>query len=329
MSPAISVPLDIFCTPTAGDRYCVTDAAKDIWTGGEPAESIMIQDLDLTLQQMLTTLTPEESTLKSSQVSFELPDSQWRANVGQLTLNCYLYEIRQNQEMRTNERLIERGAGGKPVALREPPARVDCAYCITAWSPATAESALEEHRLLSEVLQLLLKHRTIPKEVLQGTLATQIPPYPRVIASPDGIKNPPEFWEALDQKLKPSLNYIVTLAMLLDEEPRPAPSVVGTTTFDLDQLPAILSVTPASAAPGARLKMRITGKGTHFSGRSSVAFSPANGIVVNSTTVDNKEQLTADITIASHAQAGLSAVRVTSGAETITREHGFEIGSPA
>jgi hypothetical protein len=45
-----------------------------------------------------------------------------------------------------------------------------------------------------------------------------------VIASQDGIgKNHPQFWTALDQKLKPSLNYIVTLAMSLD-----APESVAT-----------------------------------------------------------------------------------------------------
>jgi simple sugar transport system permease protein len=36
-----------------------------------------------------------------------------------------------------------------------------------------------------------------------------------VIASQEGVKNLPEFWNALDQRLKPSLNYVVTLAMMV------------------------------------------------------------------------------------------------------------------
>ncbi len=179
----------------------------------------MIRDLDATIQTMLDTLAAPGSELAGADISFDLPDAEWRGSLANLTVNCYLYDVRENLELRTNERLIQRSELGVPMALRRPPVRIDCTYCITAWSPATAESVLEEHRLLSQVLRLLLQNPTIPSGVLQGSLATQIPPYPRVIAAPDAIKNGPEFWGALDQQLKPSLNYIITLAMLLDDEP--------------------------------------------------------------------------------------------------------------
>ena len=185
----------------------------------------MIRDLDDTIEAMIENLAPAGSALASADISFELPDAEWRSNLANLTVNCYLYDVRENREMRTNERLIQRSNTGVPIALRLPPVRIDCTYCITAWSPATAESILEEHRLLSQVLLLLLQNPTIPTGVLQGRLATQIPPYPRVIAAPDDIKNLPVFWGALDQQLKPSLNYVITLAMLLDAEP-PAGTVL-------------------------------------------------------------------------------------------------------
>lgn len=189
----------------------------------------MIRDLDMTIQKMLVTLAAPGSVLAGAVVTFDLPDADWRAGVTKLTVNCYLYDVRENRDMRTNERLIQRSDAGVAVALRQPPVRVDCTYCITAWSPADDESVLEEHRLLSQVLRLLLRNPTIPSSVLQGMLVTQIPPYPRVIASGDTIKNMPEFWGALDQQLKPALNYTITLALMLDEEP-PAG-----TTLDLVQ----------------------------------------------------------------------------------------------
>jgi hypothetical protein len=185
----------------------------------------MIRDLDVTIQSMLATLAPPGSVLASADVTFDLPDAEWRSGISSLTVNCYLYDVRENREMRTNERLVQRSDTGTPMALRQPPVRIDCTYCITAWSPADNESVLEEHRLLSQVLRLLLQNPTIPGSVLQGSLVTQIPPYPRVIAGPDNIKNLPEFWGALDQQLKPSLNYTITLALLLDEEP-PADAVL-------------------------------------------------------------------------------------------------------
>ncbi|MBV7337507.1 DUF4255 domain-containing protein [Chloroflexi bacterium TSY] len=179
----------------------------------------MIRDLDDTLQRMLETKAPDTSELARAKISFDIPDSEWRAKLQELTVNCYLYDVRQNMEMRTNEPIIQRTTNGMGAVRRKPPARIDCAYCITAWSPATSESVLEEHRLLSQVLMVLLQHRTMPPDVLQGQLVDQIPPYPTVIATPDGIKNQPEFWGVLDQQLKPSLNYIITLAIMLDEEP--------------------------------------------------------------------------------------------------------------
>lgn len=186
----------------------------------------MIRDLDDTIQELLKTRAPAGSELAGADISFDLPDADWRAGVSTLTVNCYLYDIRENLEMRTNEPPLQRSPDGTRAVRRQPPARIDCAYCITAWSPATDESVLEEHRLLSQVLLVLLRNPTIPSDVLQGSLVGQIPPYPTVIASPDGVKNQPEFWGALDQQLKPSLNYVVTLAMILDEAPAELPRVV-------------------------------------------------------------------------------------------------------
>lgn len=179
----------------------------------------MIQDLDLTVQELLDTQAQAGSELESASISFDLPDSTWRSGLSTLTVNCYLYDIQENLERRRVEPLLQRSADGTGAVRRKQPARIDCAYCITAWSPATTVPVLEEHRLLWQVLEVLLKNPTIPPGVLQGSLVTQIPPFPTVIASADGIKNQPDFWGALDQQLKPSLNYVITLAMMLDQPP--------------------------------------------------------------------------------------------------------------
>ena len=111
---------------------------------------------------------------------------------------------------------------------RRPPARIDCSYFISAWSAADSGAVdtehltgaiQEEHQLLSEVLRILLLHPTIPPDVLRGSLVDQIPPYPTVIASREGLKSQADFWSTMNQPVRPSLNYVVTLAMLLDEEP--------------------------------------------------------------------------------------------------------------
>jgi hypothetical protein len=179
----------------------------------------MIRDLDKTIEKLLKTKATANSELSQADISFEIPDAEWRGKLDKLTVNCYLYDIHENRDLRTTEPLLQRSGDNTRAIRRKPPVRMNCAYCITAWSSAASESVLEEHRLLSQVLMVLLQNPTIPKAVLQGNLVNQIPPYPTVIALPDGIKNQPQFWGALNQQLKPSLNYIVTLSMRLDKEP--------------------------------------------------------------------------------------------------------------
>lgn len=191
----------------------------------------MIHDLDDTIAELLHTRALPGSTLAGAAVSFELPDATWRGQLSGLTVNCYLYDVHENVAMRTEQPLIVRSADKTKAARVRPPVRIDCTYCITAWSIAASGAAHEEHKLLSEVLAVLLNNPSMPSDVLQGGLVSQVPPYPTVIASREGTaKTHPEFWHALDQKLKPSLNYVVTLAMLLDGVPTPTNEVVAGVT---------------------------------------------------------------------------------------------------
>lgn len=194
----------------------------------------MISDLDETIKQLLTSRAPPGSELAGADVGFDIPDAQWRQGVDKLTVNCYLYDVHENLEMRTREPLLQRSLDGTRASWRRPPARIDCAYCITAWSRNNSASIADEHRLLAQVLTVLLKHRTIPPALLQGSLVDQIAPYPTVIALPDGVRNQPHFWEALDQQLKPSLSYVVTLAVMLDEEPSELDVVAGEVRIGVD-----------------------------------------------------------------------------------------------
>ncbi len=188
----------------------------------------MIRDLDETLEALLTQGAVPGSELAQAEISFDLPDAAWRGSLqgDEATVNCYLYDVHQNAELSTHEPLIQRRSTGEEAVRRRPPARIDCAYGITAWSPADSGAVLEEHRLLSQVLIVLLKNPTIPREVLQGGLADQIPPFPTVIAAPSGPGNHAELFSSLDHPVKPSLAYVVTLALMLDEPPAALPPAV-------------------------------------------------------------------------------------------------------
>lgn len=179
----------------------------------------MIRDLDDTVAAMLKNRAPAGSLLAGAQIKFDIPDSKWRQKLQKLTVNCYLYDVRESSDLRTLEPLLRRSADGLRAAKLRPPVRIDCGYSITAWSVAQTDPVLEEHRLLSQTLLVLLQNRRIVAADLKGSMVNQPRPYPTVIAMPDAAKNMPDFWKALDQELRPSLNYVVTLGMWLDPVP--------------------------------------------------------------------------------------------------------------
>ena len=106
------------------------------------------------------------------QISFATPDDQFPPQSVTLpAVDLFLYDVRENLELRSNEVYVERRSDGTATRTRAP-VRVDFSYLVTAWpSESVPDRAQDEHRLLGEVMRTLLRHRTIPEEVLQGVLA--------------------------------------------------------------------------------------------------------------------------------------------------------------
>ncbi len=176
----------------------------------------MIRDLSKTLEAILTQPgLPVE--LAAAQIVFDRPVQQF--NPQQTAIDLFLYDVRENLELRSSELEIERGNGQATVRL--PPIRVDCTFLVTAWPVGGAEVSLQEHRLLSQVLQVLSRYRTIPEQFLQGSLRGQKPPLPLTISSVDGLKNPAEFWTALGTPLRAALAATITISL----EPLPDGSI--------------------------------------------------------------------------------------------------------
>ncbi len=163
----------------------------------------MIRDLSETLKALLG------KDLVDADISFDRPSDPYQHD--KTAVNLFLYDVRENVELRSNEVTVERKEG--QAILRRPPLRVACTYLVTAWPTGGTELALQEHRLLSQVLQILSRYPTIPGSFLKGSLSGQEPPLPMITAQADGLKNPAEFWTALGNKLRPSLTVTVTISM--------------------------------------------------------------------------------------------------------------------
>lgn len=170
----------------------------------------MFQDLDATLAALLDA----ELAVENVAVSFAAPDDQFPpSGVSLPAVAFFLYDVRENQELRPNRWELEREPNGM-VTRKRPPVRVDCSYLMTAWpSPSAPDPAQDEHRLLGEVLKVLLRYPKIPEAYLRGELVGQDPPLPARIIAEAQLHSLGEFWQAMGGKPKATLHYAVTVSV--------------------------------------------------------------------------------------------------------------------
>jgi hypothetical protein len=174
----------------------------------------MFDSLDKTIEKILDD-DGAPAELKAAQVSFITPDKNFTP--AQATVNLFLYEVKENRELRDPTPIIEKI--GSVFIRKEPPLRVDCCYIVTAWSDpnATGEARVaEEHLLLAQALLWLSRFPTIPADKLQGSLANQLYPPPTMVAQMDPNKNAGDFWFALGIAPRPAFYLVVTIAMDLN-----------------------------------------------------------------------------------------------------------------
>lgn len=169
--------------------------------------------------------------LAAAQIVFDRPAETF--NPTQTTINLFLYDIRENMELRSNEPRYERLNG--QTRIHRPPMRVACSYLVTAWPVGGADLALQEHRLLSQAAQALSRYPKIPAPFLRGSLVGQEPPLPMMTAQTDGLKEPAEFWTAIGNKLRASITVTATIGMEVFPPETPPPFTVTTAVIRLGE----------------------------------------------------------------------------------------------
>lgn len=186
----------------------------------------MIHHLDNLLRHLFISKIDQISD--EAQVRFQPPDEAWRQYVANLTvngapvnaLNVYLADVRENRKLRSNQ-LMRRLENGVVLEDRAP-ARVDCHYAITAWSPASSSAALEptvdEHELLYKTIRVLLHQQSlVPNTVYSAALPPGFPPeiadeeLPLEVLPVEGFPKIPEFWGSVEHSWKPMIYLLVTL----------------------------------------------------------------------------------------------------------------------
>jgi hypothetical protein len=188
----------------------------------------MIAELDETIRQLLIAELP----IKNGEIdiSFHQPKREWSARISRPTVNFFLYDLRENNTLRQHqwERMPKDPVNGL-AQLKRTPYRVDCFYIMTTW----AAEPEDEHRLLARCLLALFRNPILDSNRLVGSLKDQPFEIQTHLAVHDRLTNPAEVWSALDNEIRPSIPYIITLA--LDPWAEVSGPVVKTLTFRYGQ----------------------------------------------------------------------------------------------
>jgi uncharacterized protein DUF4255/carboxypeptidase family protein len=177
----------------------------------------MFQDLDASLQALLRDrwIPNGFAELGNADISFETPDRTYAPS--QMTLNLFLYEVKENRELRENE-MRSRSDPASGFKLRRPPLRLDCAYVATAWSTRNAGAKIaEEHELLGQAMQWLSQFGAIPGPHLVGSLLDalnedEIPTLLHV-AQTDPNRDAGDFWMAMGIAPRAAFYVMATIPM--------------------------------------------------------------------------------------------------------------------
>ncbi len=168
----------------------------------------MIADLDETLRQLLIAELPVKNG--EIDISFDQPAREWSSRLSKPTVNVFLYDVRENNVLRQHQwERLNNGGQQELAKLKRSPMRVDCSYMLSTW----AADPEDEHRLLTRTMLTLFRFPILPADRLIGAL--QNPPFDiqAKLAQHDVLTDPSDLWNVLDNEIRPSVPYVITLAL--------------------------------------------------------------------------------------------------------------------
>ncbi len=171
----------------------------------------MIADLDKVLRALLLRELPYQNG--EVEIMFEQPNQEWSSRLSKPTVNLFLYDLRENPQLRQHQWQTSENRQGPStrVTQKRTPLRYDCYYMLTTWVHDHPES---EHRLLTLCMLALARFPVLPEDLLQDTqLANPVYDINTRLANHDVLTNPAEVWGALNNDLRPSVSYVVTLTL--------------------------------------------------------------------------------------------------------------------
>jgi hypothetical protein len=158
------------------------------------------------VQTLAEILAGGTSLTSTEQIDFSHPIHRREEGAGP-TLNLYVYDLRENKQIQHSGRQVERKLTSalQPATINWSPSWFDVSILLTAWD----RTALGEHHLLSEALNVLLRHRSLQEDFLvpelrgYGNLSMTVALDPPIEIG--------SLWSALNVPLRTGLYLTVTV----------------------------------------------------------------------------------------------------------------------
>ncbi|HEX5322689.1 MAG TPA: Pvc16 family protein [Capsulimonadaceae bacterium] len=173
----------------------------------------MIADIDEILRRMILTELaglPDCPVRHPSQITFDPPSIAEAAQDGEARINLYLMDVRENMERRGEGLQIRRRPEEQKASQKRTPVYIDLSYLVTAYA---GNDPIVEHRLLSDVLGVLLRCLAAPAQYLMGVFEGLGPNIVEIAAAqPDRLvsDDPSSLWQALESQMRPAISLMVT-----------------------------------------------------------------------------------------------------------------------
>src|SRR4051812_24667626 len=166
-----------------------------------------IADLDEALRKLVRREL-ERHGFEGVEIAFDAPAKDWSGKLTSLTVNLFLYDLRESLERASISPAEKRGNG--QALVTPPPLQLELTYAVTAWTKAVED----EHRLLSQVLTILFSHKRLPGDLLGESSLNG----GSVLAAADTSVGRPreekaDFWSSVGGTYKASIDYVVHITV--------------------------------------------------------------------------------------------------------------------
>jgi hypothetical protein len=188
----------------------------------------VIWEVDSSLESLLRAEAVRD---KEIEVVFDAPATDWAARLTGPVVDAYLYDIHEDVERRHAGTPPERDGNGRIVGRRAAIRYYRLSYLITAWTTRAAD----EHRLLGQLLENLIRFEQIPSEHLKGRLAGKNLALTTAMPQPD--RNASDLWTAVGGEMKPSLDVMVMVPITPDVTYVVGPPTEGRRVSTAERLP--------------------------------------------------------------------------------------------